>query len=217
MSEKWRIPYFRTPTLGVSTKMRNLAVRMLSILAIAGMPSVILAGGDTTVAAARRGVAVDLQSWSRAIDNPRARFEVVLSGDGVLDRETQVVWEIRPGDVDGDGDIDFDDALNWEDARTHCADKAVGERKGWRLPSFYELTSLVDPSIQFPGPVLPPGNPFDFIEFASSSYWAATTVATNPSDAWSLSFQNGVLGTNVKTGTRLVWCVRGSAAGPSNY
>ena len=53
---------------------------------------------------------------------------------------------------------------------------------GWRLPTVEEFTSLADAS--GPGPVLPAGHPFAFINW---DYWTATTL----------------------DGSKGFWCIRG--------
>jgi hypothetical protein len=142
-----------------------------------------------------------LKSWSNIIPNANRRFVVLgdFNSEAVLDRETGLVWEKSP-----------DRLLNypWIDALALCANKAVGGRKGWRLPSFVELSSLVDPNaVSFP--TLPAGHPFGLIEAAF--YWSATSL-TGPggaTNAWGVFFNNGIVGLNGKPGANFAWCVRG--------
>ena len=145
--------------------------------------------------------------WDDQVNSP-ARFKVLseFGGAAVFDKETGLVWEKSPGDTDGDGDVDTNDDLTWANARSHCANKNVGGRKGWRLPSFAELASLVDPNNPDGNPDLPPGHPF--VNVQSSLYWSATTVADDTAFAWDVRFSNGNVSTFNKTFTRFVWCVR---------
>ena len=92
-------------------------------------------------------------SWDRRINSAQQRFKVLteFNSEAVLDRETGLVWERRPST----------DGMAWSMARLVCAQKAVGGRGGWRLPSFSELASFVDPSVTNPQvPRLPTGHPF---------------------------------------------------------
>ncbi len=91
-------------------------------------------------------------------------------------------------------------------AQIHCNTKAVGNRKGWRLPTIQELASLIDPSVP-PGPTLPPGHPFSNVQ--SANYWSATTFATNTTLAWLVDFFFGGVFTASKSINFLAWCVRG--------
>jgi hypothetical protein len=115
----------------------------------------------------------------------------------VRDNETGLVWEQSPDTS----------MATWSDARFQCTSRTVGGRKGWRLPSVHELSSLVDPSVPFPGPTLPSGHPFTSVQ--STPYWSATTHADDPTAAWVVDFEDGFVGTTSKPLNDLVWCVRG--------
>jgi len=133
---------------------------------------------------------------------------IVLSNMGsaaVLDRETGLVWERSPGDTNNDGIVDVNDIRSWTLATSHCANTSVGGRKGWRLASFAELASLVDPNNPGGNPDLAPGHPF--INIRSAEYWSATTDAADPTVAWFVSFSSGTVHTG--GADRFVWCVRG--------
>lgn len=136
--------------------------------------------------------------WDQAL--PAAQRFVILAAfnnDAVLDKNTGLVWEKSPATT----------TATWATARVTCANKNVGGQKGYRLPAVAELASLIDPSVPFPGPTLPPGHPF--LNVQSSSYWSASTLAGFPSVAWGVGFFNGNVFTVDKTGTSFVWCVRG--------
>jgi hypothetical protein len=143
-----------------------------------------------------------LKSWSNIIPNANRRFVVLadFSNQAVLDRETGLVWEKAP---------DTTDSL-WTDALITCANKKVGNRKGWRLPSIPELASLIDPTVVSPGPTLPVGHPFTNVQSSQAKgYWSATTMAANAALAWHAFFDNGLVTGNGKLVTDFVWCVRG--------
>ena len=136
--------------------------------------------------------------WDQAL--PAAQRFIVLpalNSDAVLDKETGLVWEKSPQTT----------AVSSANARLTCANKAVGGRKGWRLPYLPELASLVDPSVAAPGPTLPPGNPFLAVQ--SANYWSASANAENPSLMWGVGFGNGVALSVSKAFDQRVWCVRG--------
>ena len=128
-------------------------------------------------------------SWDQQL--PASTRFIVLSnwgGAAVLDRETGLVWEKSPSTSTNKG---------WHSAQSYCNGLAVGNRKGWRLPTIQELASLVDPSVPYPGPTLPAGHPFSNVQ--SSHYWSATTYAYNASQAWDVFFGNGNAGFNDKS------------------
>ena len=62
-----------------------------------------------------------------AVRHPLTAF----NSDAVLDKETGLVWEKSPATTAGTS----------SSARSTCANKAVGGRKGWRLPSMPELAT----------------------------------------------------------------------------
>ena len=135
--------------------------------------------------------------WDQVL--PVAQRFVILqafNGDAVLDKETGLVWEKSPQTT----------AVSSANVRLTCANKAVGGRKGWRLPSLTELASLVDPSVASPGPTLPPGHPFMAVQ--SANYWSGSAYAENPALIWGVGFGNGsVLGLS-KAFDQRAWCVR---------
>jgi len=135
-------------------------------------------------------------SWSQKL--PAAeRFVLVLDGDGVLDKETGLVWEKSPSNA----------VYKWLGAIAHCSNELnVDSRKGWHLPTVEQLASLVDTSVGV-SLKLPTGHPFTNVE--SSYYWAATTGVYDTTGAWGVLFSNGAVGTQSKTDNWYVWCVRG--------
>ncbi len=163
-------------------------------------------------------------------DEHGERFIVVLpegpSGVGVLDRETQLVWERSPADKNGDDVITAADRHTWKGARTYCINKTVADRKGWRLPSVHELSTLLDATQKHLGAGatgwFPGGHPFNNVQTSlvegGGDYWTASTSADSASKAWDVDFHwIQVLDNNLKTSSKLVWCVRGTSPGPSAY
>ncbi|MCA9498679.1 MAG: DUF1566 domain-containing protein [Nitrospirales bacterium] len=139
-----------------------------------------------------------------------SRFICVMGGTAVLDNETGVVWERAPETSQ----------VSREDARLTCLNKNVAGRKGWRLPSVQELSSLVDVSTDENGLNLPPGHPFTLNSIGRfAGHWSATTDAQDPNRAWSVNFDGGIVKSseiNLTPATdhstffyTLFWCVRG--------
>ena len=163
-----------------------------------GPPSQILDKLDQIQAAITGGSGNDTLRWDQVL--PAAQRFVILpafNSDAVLDKETGLVWEKSPATTAG----------NSSNARSTCANKAVGGRKGWRLPSMPELASLVDPSVASPGPTLPQGHPF--LNIQPSNYWSASAHVENPTLTWGVGFGTGnVLGVSKAFDNR-AWCVRG--------
>lgn len=164
---------------------------------LSGLIVVVLLG--VVVAPARaQGPYYALPSWDQKL--PAAtRFVVLLSMDSaaVLDRETGLVWERFPSSF----------KWEWGFAIDHCRGLIVGNRRGWRLPAFPELSSLQVASQE---PALPVGHPFG--EVQSDYYWSATTVHSLDSAARVVAFFNfGLSDTfgDKHLATAYAWCVRG--------
>ena len=75
----------------------------------------------------------------------------------------------------------------------------------WRLPNVREQQSLFDYGRH--GPALPSGNPFTGVQ--SVRCWTDTTIAGRTSDAWYVDLYASSVDSDNKTGSRLVWPVRG--------
>jgi hypothetical protein len=137
-------------------------------------------------------------TWSQNLPAAQ-RFELVLGGAAVLDKETGLVWEQSPS---------TEAIFTWAHAMHFCDDsKFVGGRLGWHLPTIEQLASLVDTSVLYPGPNLPSGHPFTGVQ--SSNYWSATTRADGTTFAWGVNFAGGYVNDSDKGVNYNVWCVRG--------
>jgi hypothetical protein len=122
-----------------------------------------------------------------------ASAEMLDNGDGtVTDTDTGLIWQQAEGG-----------AMTWEEALVYCETLDLAGLNDWRLPNSNELQSIVNydltaPSIDttfFPGA-------------HSSSYWASTTNTSNVIHAWSVTFNNGSVIPNLKSGSFYVRAVR---------
>ncbi len=149
----------------------------------------------------------DADGWPRV---DRDRFVVTFVGMAVFDRETSLIWQRMP-----------DDAMTrrtYEESQRHCLNLALGGRRGWRLPSPHELTTLFDPAQS--NPALPAGHPFRLAQGAGfGSYWSNfVTFDEDPlGDVQQAIFADSATGL-VDTGdgedldVAGAWCVRGPGA-----
>jgi uncharacterized protein DUF1566 len=136
------------------------------------------------------------------------RFEILAEFEGVAvrDRQTELVWERHPSGP----------SMSWSNAPMHCALKSIGGRSGWRLPSFLELMTLVQPSLDVNSTSLslPAGHPFRGVQAAS--YWTSTPVDSDARQAYSVDFIAGDLDIRFKNQVHLTWCVRAGVS-PSQH
>jgi hypothetical protein len=125
-----------------------------------------------------------------------SRFTILpeFNNEAVRDNNTGLVWERAPNL----------NSLTWAEATLQCLQKQVGGTTGWRLPSIVELNSLRDPTL------LAPYIPASVFPGVNGDFWSATTLADDPTQAWNVSFQVGLIGHTVKTVDFLqAWAVRG--------
>ena len=138
-------------------------------------------------------------TWSQILPASE-RFELVMGGAAVLDKETGLVWEQSPDTT----------TRNWTAALTHCYNREVADRMGWRLSTVEELASLVDPSQQ--GLALPIGYDSYFSNVLGEWYWSSTPSDTVSGHAWRVNMHDGTVSrTGGKLHTYFVWPVRGRA------
>jgi hypothetical protein len=116
----------------------------------------------------------------------------------VLDRTTQLVWERLPHST----------AVTWVTATTRCSLKTAGGQTGWRLPTFIELMTLVEPPLRkkADSPALPPGHPFQ--EVQAGAYWTINDSSTQPGLAYTVDLLQADVVPRDKTQSHLIWCVR---------
>jgi hypothetical protein len=142
-----------------------------------------------------------VQTWDKVIDKATSRFKVLAKFDGaaVLDKETGLVWELAPAS----------NTFAWESSQKICLGTPIGGRRGWRLPTAWELMTLSDPSQD--NPSLPAGHPFQNVSTVDL-YWSSTADPENPANAMAERFGTGGGGiiASAKTGLSRRWCVRGT-------
>lgn len=111
---------------------------------------------------------------------PQPRFEAL--GQGVLDRLTGCVW--FAGMFPQEGEVTWQEALD-----------AAKRMPDWRLPTIWELESLVDTSRA--RPALSPGHPFGE---ELGGVWSSTSSGYDPAWAWVLYYDKGAVGVGYKPG-----------------
>jgi hypothetical protein len=178
--------------------------------------SITAFGNGKAGAASPPGPYYATPSWD--LTSPTKKRFVVLSNFGnnaVLDRETGLVWEKVPSTalfLGGPPSGTIGGLYAYE----HCEELSLGNRKGWRLPSTYELMSLVDTSVSAI-PKLPAGHPFllpppngdGLTNFWSSDPYYPGFASAGLRRTVDFSYgESGVAGWPIPN---YVWCVRGGS------
>ncbi len=127
------------------------------------------------------------------------------NGNGtVTDNNTGLIWQQNTADTNGSGTISSADRRTWPQAIDYCAGLSHAGASDWRLPSRFELLSILDY-----GRFSPAINPA-FIA-VSWGHWSATSYAAFPDNALIVSFEYGGSYSSYKFSgdTFYVRCVRG--------
>jgi hypothetical protein len=132
---------------------------------------------------------------------PSPRFTAGESGDAtnaVRDNLTGLVWA-RDANMRGA-------TATWNDAVDYCNALNYGGRSDWRLPTRFELESLLDLE-KSSGPVLPTGHPF--VNIFSGFYFSSSTYmpTAGGSYAWAVDLGTGRMDRQLKTSLYYVWPV----------
>lgn len=187
--------------------MKRLRDRCLGLCSIA----VLVAASAGVHAASGNGPYYATPSWDQSL--PAAtRFMVLTNMESmaVLDRETGLVWERRPG---------WEGGKTWANAMAWCDSRIYGFRMGWRLPTVQEMSSLMgDVSVNGQGVSLQPGHPFDLSVLPPAQdlgelFWTSTPDPRDPSAYYVFEIRDRNTGSQIhgfSAGWKfMVWCVRG--------
>ena len=146
-----------------------------------------------------------IPAWDHVISGA-ARFIVLrdFGNDAVLDQETGLVWERSPN---------TSATYTYSGAAYYCLNLSVAGRRGWRVPSIFELTTLLDMNVPPPAPLLPEGHPFRNVSKVLW-FWSSTQEVNNvPSFQWGMNTMDGQVSQYYPTTAGVhAWCVRGPSA-----
>ncbi len=124
------------------------------------------------------------------------------NGDGTTtDIRTGFMWA---KDGSGAGCNSGGTAL-WEVAGNFCQNLTFAGFTDWRMPNIRELMSITDYGAASTAKI----NGTYFPNTAAEAYWAATTYVPNTAYAWTVAFNDGLVGATSKAGSYYIRCVRG--------
>lgn len=135
-------------------------------------------------------------SWNRLLSSAgadpcnTARFTCVFSSQAVLDNETGLVWQREAGTS----------LATFASANDYCLNLLTVNRKGWRLPTSSELSSLVD--VAGITVKLPAGHPFTSTDtIGTDPHWTSTDDPVVDTSTTNVMFSSGSLAAWPKAGT----------------
>jgi hypothetical protein len=178
--------------VSLEPRLEGFVMRSIKWLRVTVAVAALLAAGPA--------LSTSLPTWDKVIQKGASRFKVLkqFGGEAVFDKETGLVWEEAPASS----------TVNWATAEINCVTLPIGGRRGWRLPTIWELMSLSDPSAD--NPSLTPGHPFQNVS-TTDNYWSSTTDPGDATQALRERFGVGTGGviTAAKGSLARRWCVRG--------
>ncbi|HEX9972194.1 MAG TPA: DUF1566 domain-containing protein, partial [bacterium] len=98
--------------------------------------------------------------------------------------------------------------MTWEQALTFCESCSFAGFGDWRLPNIKELRSINADDL-----FKPSVDKTYFPNIKSSRYWSSTTEINNPSRAWFVDFNYGLVSYDEKSNSCYICCVRGGLTG----
>lgn len=135
-------------------------------------------------------LAVLLTCAAAAADAPEGQY--TLHENIVEDNRTGLTWQRQ---VDPE-------SFTWEDAKSYC-ELLTLDGRGWRLPAYKELLTIVDPTLNSPA--------IDGKAFPSAPrawFWTASTYLGSAGKAWQVFFLDGTTVEVESTKANRVRCVR---------
>lgn len=123
-----------------------------------------------------------------------SRFTDIGNGT-IKDNYTGLIWE----------KLQSASTYSWDQALEYAKSLRLDGKSDWRLPNIKELQSLNDMTISKPSL-----NKTYFPNALNGSYWSSTTLLSQqPTKAWDMNVEFGVVSYNEKTKAEYVICVRG--------
>ena len=118
------------------------------------------------------------------------------NGDGTItDNYTGLIWQ----------KIQSTNTMTWEEALGYASTLSLAGKSDWRIPNVRELQSLNDEKLSKPS-----FNKTFFLNISSGNFWSSTTLLSQqPTQAWDINVDYGIVSYNPKTNKEYVLCVRG--------
>jgi len=163
--------------------------------------------GEIHVAFGNSRMAMCVQTGAVTASRPTARFDRAGTSEVVVrDAVTGLQWQGCEVGLSGAAcDTGTSTMTTWSDALATCEALAWGGSGDWRLPSTFELYSIIDTRAYAPAT-----SSVAFPATSSVLDWTSTTNGAGPTEAFVVDFAVGGLFPRAKTEPHAVRCVSGS-------
>jgi hypothetical protein len=151
--------------------------------------------GEQTVAVDVDGKTVcapDHPAWGIRPESPPAEWFKDNDDGTVSDSQSKLMWQ----------KADSGDTRNWADAKAYCQGLELGMKIDWRLPTRFELETIIVFT------KAKPAVPTPFAGTGATYYWSVSPYQGSSSDAWGVDFVHGSSGNYGITDYGWVRCVR---------
>lgn len=129
-------------------------------------------------------------SYTRCVRGESTHYgSFVDNGDDtVTDLTTNLTWQKKAADIDGNKVLSDNDVTTWPDALYYCERLELGGKTDWRLPTITELTSIFDTSMSNTPYINMLFSPHDTIE---NYYWSSSPKVNVTGSVFRINFSNG--------------------------
>ncbi len=118
----------------------------------------------------------------------------VFGGDIAVHERTGLSWQ--------DNRFAEEEKFTYAEAEKFCAQLKIGGHSDWRIPTIFELQSIVDYKKYDPAIL----DGFSSVE--TDTYWTSTQYMGDSDEVWGINFKDGSTDANGKGYDRRVRCVR---------
>lgn len=114
--------------------------------------------------------------------------------DVIFDSSTSLLWQ--------DAQANTKLSIMYKEAQDYCENLVVGEYSDFRLPTLYELQTIIDYRNYKPAMIK------GFNYSANETYWTSTPFADDKDFYWTISFKKGTRDVKANYYDRYVRCVQ---------
>ena len=118
----------------------------------------------------------------------------LLSKDVIYDSTTQLLWQ--------DSNDNKALSITYDEAKEYCSKLTIGEYKDFRIPTLFELQTIVDYKNYKPAILT------GFKYTANQLYWSSTPFADDNHEVWLVNFTKGSRSVKAKYYDRNIRCVQ---------
>ena len=118
----------------------------------------------------------------------------LFSKDVVYDNTSGLLWQ--------DSNDNKELSITYHEAKEYCSKLVIGEYKDFRIPTLYELQTIIDYKNYKPAIL----TGFKYVD--NQTYWSSTTFVDDTREVWTINFTKGSRSVKAKHYDRNIRCVQ---------